>query len=161
MNNEQRFRQQAAVRRRHQESEARWNPRRARIENYYFKLGWTQKQIAAVYGVSQGAIAMHMKKWGIDVSKLRTRGHRNGRYKDGSQSRAYRHVITKDKCFVCESKKRLCIHHLNGDHYDNRLENLQVLCVSCHLGEHKRQYWAARRAGVPTPKSNAPAGWLR
>lgn len=24
------------------------------------------------------------------------------------------------------------LHHLNGDHHDNRLENLQVLCPNCH-----------------------------
>lgn len=26
----------------------------------------------------------------------------------------------------------LQLHHLNGDHYDNRLENLQILCPNCH-----------------------------
>ena len=24
------------------------------------------------------------------------------------------------------------LHHINGNHYDNRLENLQVLCPNCH-----------------------------
>lgn len=24
------------------------------------------------------------------------------------------------------------LHHINGDHYDNRLENLQILCLDCH-----------------------------
>lgn len=23
-------------------------------------------------------------------------------------------------------------HHINGDHFDNRLENLQILCPNCH-----------------------------
>lgn len=26
----------------------------------------------------------------------------------------------------------LQIHHINGNHYDNRLENLQILCPNCH-----------------------------
>lgn len=26
----------------------------------------------------------------------------------------------------------LQIHHINGNRYDNRLENLQVLCPNCH-----------------------------
>jgi len=24
------------------------------------------------------------------------------------------------------------LHHINGNHYDNRLENLQILCPNCH-----------------------------
>ena len=24
------------------------------------------------------------------------------------------------------------LHHINGDHYDNRFENLQLLCPNCH-----------------------------
>ena len=24
------------------------------------------------------------------------------------------------------------LHHINGNHYDNRLENLQILCANCH-----------------------------
>lgn len=27
---------------------------------------------------------------------------------------------------------RLQVHHINGDHFDNRLENLQLLCPNCH-----------------------------
>ena len=26
----------------------------------------------------------------------------------------------------------LQVHHINGDHFDNRLENLQILCPNCH-----------------------------
>lgn len=26
----------------------------------------------------------------------------------------------------------LQVHHINGDHFDNRIENLQVLCSNCH-----------------------------
>ena len=33
------------------------------------------------------------------------------------------------------------LHHINGNHYDNRLENLQILCPNCHsqTPTHKRR----------------------
>lgn len=46
------------------------------------------------------------------------------------------------KCYKCEKcgnggewmgqKMTLELHHINGDHFDNRLENLQILCPNCH-----------------------------
>ena len=29
------------------------------------------------------------------------------------------------------------LHHINGNHYDNRLENLQILCPNCHSQTNK------------------------
>jgi len=40
--------------------------------------------------------------------------------------------LKKDKCEVCGYNENLELHHINGNHYDNRLENLQVLCPNCH-----------------------------
>jgi hypothetical protein len=31
------------------------------------------------------------------------------------------------------------VHHINGDHTDNRLENLQVLKITDHLAKHNRK----------------------
>lgn len=43
--------------------------------------------------------------------------------------------IKEDKCEICGisgEEVSLELHHINGDHYDNRLENLQILCPNCH-----------------------------
>lgn len=36
------------------------------------------------------------------------------------------------KCEICGYTENLELHHINGNHFDNRLENLQVLCPNCH-----------------------------
>ena len=40
--------------------------------------------------------------------------------------------ILKAECAVCGCKERLELHHINGDSSDNRLENLQILCINHH-----------------------------
>ena len=40
-----------------------------------------------------------------------------------------------DKCELCglDGKElTLELHHINGNHFDNRIENLQILCPNCH-----------------------------
>jgi 5-methylcytosine-specific restriction endonuclease McrA len=42
------------------------------------------------------------------------------------------------------------LHHINGDHFDNRLENLQILCPNCHsLTDSYRRRKAIRRKEIP------------
>jgi len=44
----------------------------------------------------------------------------------------------KEECEKCKrstwfnEKIPLDLHHLNGDRFDNRLENLEILCKNCH-----------------------------
>lgn len=42
-------------------------------------------------------------------------------------------------CKVCNNKesKLLCVHHIDLDKDNNCLENLVVLCASCHMALHK------------------------
>ena len=40
-----------------------------------------------------------------------------------------------ENCGISRWRERslsLCLHHINGDRHDNRLENLQLLCPNCH-----------------------------
>lgn len=57
-------------------------------------------------------------------------------YKSSSlKNRLINSEIKKNECEVCHiSGDEICLelHHINGDHYDNRIENLQILCPNCH-----------------------------
>lgn len=88
-----------------------------------------------------------------DFSKLSTKGiHRNKNaksidyfLKDGSKITSAKLRIKlvqaglkQDKCECCGiidwdgQKLNFCLHHINGNKFDNRLENLQILCYNCH-----------------------------
>lgn len=48
-------------------------------------------------------------------------------------------LIQKSECMECTiggHKRKLLIHHINYNHYDNRLENMIVLCYPCHSNLH-------------------------
>ncbi len=126
----------------------KWSPKKGEIEWLYTRQLWSQEKIAAHFGVSQTAMAKIMRRLGVESLGRARRGPLNGRYKDGSQSTLYRLIIAKDKCSKCGVTERLVVHHRNGEHQDNHIENLQVLCESCHNSLTKRLWWAARRSSV-------------
>ncbi len=95
-----------------------------------------------------------------NISKAIT-GKKNPRYVDGKQSNLYRKGIKKIQCKECESKKNLCIHHIDFDHFNNNPDNLEVICVSCHMSLHKKMYWDSIKKGEKPMKSNGIIGWKR
>lgn len=55
------------------------------------------------------------------------------------KERLFNQNLKERKCEICGLGEEwygkpitLELHHINGDHYDNRLENLQILCPNCH-----------------------------
>lgn len=48
----------------------------------------------------------------------------------------YRKVKPRKKCELCPAKQNLVVHHKDEDRYNNKPENLQVLCRSCHVKVH-------------------------
>jgi len=43
-------------------------------------------------------------------------------------------------CERCgETKKRIEVHHKDGNPYNNEISNLEVLCIQCHNDEHKKR----------------------
>lgn len=154
--------QQLANQIRQEKAEQLWESRRQEILFLYFTQDLSQQQIAKHYGISQSAISQIFRRMGIIAQG---RGRRQGvthyLYKDGSHNRLYRTLISKDKCHRCGTLHQLGIHHKNDDHYDNRVENLEVLCHPCHMSITKKAWWDAKKAGLPTPKGNGPVGWRR
>jgi hypothetical protein len=67
------------------------------------------------------------------------RGESAPSYIDGRNSftgETYRKMLLasgrKQECEVCKSTERLCVHHIDGDHRNNVLENLTWVCYRCH-----------------------------
>lgn len=48
------------------------------------------------------------------------------------KNRLFKEGLKEEKCEICGYTESLELHHINGDHTDNRLENLQILCANCH-----------------------------
>lgn len=67
------------------------------------------------------------------------RGAQAPSYKDGRKSFSgdiYRRMLLasgrKQECEICKATERLHVHHIDGDHGNNVLENLTWVCVKCH-----------------------------
>jgi hypothetical protein len=89
------------------------------------------------------------------------RGDKHWLWKGGKDRRGYRRKVSKEQCELCGTCENLGIHHRDFDHYHDDPDNLQVLCVSCHMSLHKQAYWNAVHSGQMPPVGNAPIGWRR
>jgi hypothetical protein len=64
---------------------------------------------------------------------------KNSKYNNGPhlKKRLFAAGLLKDECYECgqlpvwnNKPLILQLEHINGDHYDNRIENLQIICHS-------------------------------
>lgn len=61
----------------------------------------------------------------------------------GKNEREYKKLAKKlfdGKCQKCgKVEDGLCVHHKDGDHYNNNPENLSLVCRSCHMSIHRNR----------------------
>lgn len=124
-----------------------WEPRRAQIEALYINGDMSQAEMATLFGVSQQGFQKVLARMRLPSKGRGRAGQQNGRYVDGSQSTAYRQMVTKEKCNRCGATDQLVIHHIDHDHRNNVRSNLEVLCSPCHTSHHKTEWWRSQKAG--------------
>lgn len=125
-----------------------WEPRRAEILTLYANGPKSQAQMAELYGVTLAGFQKALARLGIAPKSRGRPGPANGRYKDGTQSTAYRQMVEKRECNRCGSTEQLVVHHRDGIHTNNRPDNLEVLCSPCHSSHHKQEWWDRQKASV-------------
>lgn len=68
---------------------------------------------------------------------------------DSLKKRLINANLKEAKCEICSDTECLELHHINGDHYDNRLENLQILCIKCHSKTDNFRGRGQKRTNTP------------
>ncbi len=125
-----------------------WEPRRAEIMADYVNGPMSQAQMAERYAVTLAGFQKALARMNIAAKSRGRPGAANGRFKDGTQSTAYRAMVEKTHCNRCGATKALVIHHRDGVHTNNIPDNLEVLCSPCHSSHHKQEWWASRKAST-------------
>jgi hypothetical protein len=77
------------------------------------------------------------------------RTQKQKRIANGEQALTYSELCWKHhekQCVICDEKLIVAVHHYNGNHSDNRPENLVPLCPTHH------QYWHSRHRSLVQSK---------
>ena len=75
----------------------------------------------------------------LKISKTH-KGKNNGMYKHGRYNirRIIFEEIKKDyECELCSSEENIEIHHKDKNPFNNKIENISILCKSCHSLQHR------------------------
>lgn len=116
------------------------------------------KTIAEEINVSYTTIHKYIRKYNIkrkDRKGKNNSKYRNGKYCYSYGYREYRNLLKKDKCSICkQTEGQLDIHHIDFNHTNDVIENLQVLCSSCHSTIHRNYEWQNKRNKEKIKRNN-------
>jgi len=90
-----------------------------------------------------GVIEQHSEKQNIARRKSKNKGRKNGMWKEDRKDRNFgnlKKLVLKKKiknCSICNSNKHLCVHHIDKNKNNDNLDNLLIVCKSCHSKIHK------------------------
>lgn len=114
------------------------------------KCGWK------IAGGSYSLVYIRCKRLSLDTSHFLGQGYRSGKeytkkpieeylvcncFSIGShklKNRLIKEGLKLHKCEICDGTEWMGkpipieLDHVNGDHHDNRLENLRIICPNCH-----------------------------
>jgi hypothetical protein len=101
---------------------------RSCMKQFGFSLGaWT-------FAVRRGAVVARPKALPLDELLAAD----TPRSRNNVKQRLIAAGLKRNRCEECGIKSwrehplSLCLHHVNGERHDNRLENLALLCPNCH-----------------------------
>jgi len=105
--------------------------------------GLSARECCAKFGCSRSAWAaavrsgrLRARSHVIPIEELLVRGSRS--HRGHLRGRLLKAGLKEERCEECGLVEwrgrpiRVTLHHINGDGYDNRLENLAFLCPNCH-----------------------------
>lgn len=118
------------------------------LKKLYLQEGKTQSEIANIAGCGRSTIRRNLQKHNIPIREFKLGGWNKGfkreeshSYKGESvlphvaRSRARRYAL-QNQCDNCCSPKRLQVHHIDENIYNDKEENLRTLCIGCHNIAH-------------------------
>jgi len=112
-------------------------------KKYYVKPSWKNKSKfcsrKCVYEFKIGKAGhKHTEKTKKRLSETK-KGKKNPLWNGGTSISFYKRLAKENliqKCSLCSSTKDLCVHHKDLNRKNNVLENLIIVCKSCHAKIH-------------------------